>query len=163
MPTTSCAFAAPSPRLRGHSSREHTTLKRVREALEGEYGLEPGTLKEFKDVIAKTVDDALEDLDNEGEQWEPPTAAEQAAAAERAARRAAEAVPRVLTLGSDTEALRREGQRLEAKYGRDAGNGWAYNHALGKLRLYQEKLLTERFGEEPSGPSVRELEAEDDQ
>ena len=30
-----------------------------------------------------------------------------------------------------------EGQRLEYVFGRDAGNGWAYNHALGKLRLYQ--------------------------
>ena len=48
--------------------------------------------------------------------------------------------PRLLTLGSDTEALRREGQRLEARYGRDAGNGWVYNHALGKLRKYQVRI-----------------------
>ena len=68
------------------------------------------------------------------------------------------ATPRVLTLGSDTEMLRREGQRLEAKFGRDAGNGWAYNHALGKLRLFQEKLLAEHYGEAPSAPSVRDLE-----
>ena len=45
--------------------------------------------------------------------------------------------PRLLTLGSDTEALHREGQRLEASFGRDRGNGWAYNHALGKMRTYQ--------------------------
>ena len=42
-------------------------------------------------------------------------------------------LPRLLTLGSDTEALKREGQKLEARFGRDAGNGWAYNHALGKV------------------------------
>ena len=62
--------------------------------------------------------------------------------------------PRILTLGSDTENLKREGQQLEHRYGRDAGNGWAYNHALGKLRLYQEQLLGEAFG----APSMRELE-----
>ena len=72
-------------------------------------------------------------------------------------------LPRLLTLGSDTEALRREGQCIEAKFGTDKGNGWAYNHFLGKLRTYREQLLQEHFGEEPSGPSVRELEAEDDQ
>jgi len=71
--------------------------------------------------------------------------------------------PRLLTLGSDTEALRREGQRLEARYGRDAGNGWAYNHMCGKLRLYQEILLREHFNEEPSGPSIREQEEEADE
>jgi len=66
--------------------------------------------------------------------------------------------PRLLTLGSDTEALRREGQRLEHRFGRDAGNGWAYNHALNKLRLYQEKVLKELWDESPTAPSVRELE-----
>lgn len=64
--------------------------------------------------------------------------------------------PRVLTLGCDTEMLRREGQRLEAKFGRDAGNGWAYNHALGKLRHYQAKLLG--ADDPPSAPSVYDLE-----
>ena len=49
--------------------------------------------------------------------------------------------PRLLTLGADTEALRREGQRLEHAYGRDRGNGWAYNHALGKARTYTEATL----------------------
>ena len=39
-----------------------------------------------------------------------------------------------------TKALRREGQRLEARYGRDRGNGWAYNHACGKLRRYQVRI-----------------------
>lgn len=34
-------------------------------------------------------------------------------------------LPRLLTLGSDTEVLKREGQRLEYKFGRDAGNGCA--------------------------------------
>ena len=68
---------------------------------------------------------------------------------------ASTALPRVLRLGSDTEMLRREGQRLEAHFGRDAGNGWAYNHALGKLRRYQEILLG---SDEPSARSVRELE-----
>lgn len=64
-------------------------------------------------------------------------------------------VPRVLTLGSDTEMLRREGQRLEAMYGLDKGNGWAYNHALNKLRKYQELLLG---SDVPSAPSVFDLE-----
>ncbi|KAL1529292.1 hypothetical protein AB1Y20_000246 [Prymnesium parvum] len=68
--------------------------------------------------------------------------------------------PRILTLGADTEMLKREGQRLECKFGRDAGNGWAYNHALGKLRSYQEILLREKFSppEQPSAPSVRDIE-----
>ena len=68
-------------------------------------------------------------------------------------------LPRLLTLGSDTEQLRREGQRLEARYGRDAGNGWAYNHALGKLRMYQEMLL-QSFDppEKPSAASIFDLE-----
>lgn len=68
--------------------------------------------------------------------------------------------PRLLTLGADTEKLKREGQYLEHRYGRDAGNGWAYNHALGKLRLFQEKLLKEKWGEVPSAPSIRELEGQ---
>jgi len=69
--------------------------------------------------------------------------------------------PRLLTLGSDTEALKREGQKLESRFARDTGNGWAYNHHLGKLRTYQEMLLMEHWGEEPSAPSIRELEAEE--
>ena len=69
-------------------------------------------------------------------------------------------VPRLLTLGADTETLRREGQRLEQKFGRDAGNGWVYNHALGKLRKYQEMLLRETWDEEPSDQSIAELEQE---
>lgn len=64
--------------------------------------------------------------------------------------------PRVLTLGSDTETLKREGQRLEAKFGRDAGNGWAYNHHLGKVRAYQMLLLGPE--DQPSAPSIYELE-----
>lgn len=43
----------------------------------------------------------------------------------------------LLTLGADTEIFKRQGQRLEARFGRDAGNGWVYNHALGKLRILQ--------------------------
>ena len=50
--------------------------------------------------------------------------------------------PRILTLGSDTEMLKREGQRLEFNFGRDAGNGWVYNHALGKLRKYQVRWFS---------------------
>lgn len=68
--------------------------------------------------------------------------------------------PRVLTLGSDTEVLRREGQRLEHRFGRDAGNGWAYNHALNKLRAYQELLLREKWADAPSDRSIAELEAD---
>lgn len=34
----------------------------------------------------------------------------------------------------------------------------AYNHALGKLRSYQELILRTMWNEEPSAPSVRELE-----
>lgn len=67
-------------------------------------------------------------------------------------------VGRLLTLGSDTESLKREGQRLEAKYARDRGNGWVYNHALGKLRQYQEILLCEAGHEPPEGPSIEEME-----
>ena len=33
------------------------------------------------------------------------------------------------------------GQKLEETYGDDVSNGWAYNHALGKLRQYQVHLL----------------------
>ena len=66
--------------------------------------------------------------------------------------------PRVLTLGSDTEALRREGQKLEAKFGHDAGNGWVYNHALNKLYKYQQHLLRTHFDDAPSAPSIRDLE-----
>ena len=69
--------------------------------------------------------------------------------------------PRVITLGCDTEALKREGQRLEARFGRDSGNGWVYNHALGKLRQYQEQLLQTGFGEAPSAPSIAQLEADE--
>ena len=29
---------------------------------------------------------------------------------------------------------------MEARYGRDRGNGWAYNHACGKLRRYQVRI-----------------------
>jgi len=46
----------------------------------------------------------------------------------------------------------------QARFGRDAGNGWVYNHALGKLRLYQELLLREHFGDAPSAQSIREME-----
>ena len=63
-----------------------------------------------------------------------------------------------LTLTLTPKALRREGQRLEARHGRDAGNGWAYNHSINKLRHYQEILLRDHFGEVPSGPSIREQE-----
>ena len=38
-----------------------------------------------------------------------------------------------------------------------------YNHALGKLRRYQEKLLSEEYREEPSAPSVQELEAAEEE
>ena len=85
----------------------------------------------------------------------PPTEGEADGASSAVAARPR---PRVLTLGADTEALKREGQRLEARWARDAGNGWVYNHALGKLRTYQELLLKEHWGEKPSGPSIRELE-----
>ena len=68
---------------------------------------------------------------------------------------AGEQPPRLLTLGSDTEVLRREGQRLEASFGRDRSNGWAYDFALNKLRAYQELLLGD---DEPAAPSVAELE-----
>eukprot|EP00962_Isochrysis_galbana_P033740 scaffold11351_cov141-Isochrysis_galbana.AAC.7 len=66
-------------------------------------------------------------------------------------------VGRLLTLGSDTESLRREGMRLESKWARDKGNGWVYNHCLNKLRYYQEALLLQ-MGEEPEGPTVEEKE-----
>jgi hypothetical protein len=41
------------------------------------------------------------------------------------------------------------------RYGLDKGNGWAYNHALNKLRKYQELLLG---SDVPSAPSVFDLE-----
>jgi hypothetical protein len=96
----------------------------------------------------------------------PEEAAEGAAAVEAAAGGAMvmdavadDAVPvgRLLTLGSDTESLRREGMRLESKWARDKGNGWVYNHCLSKLRHYQEALLLE-MGEEPEGRTVEEME-----
>ena len=68
--------------------------------------------------------------------------------------------PRLLTLGGDTERLRREGQRLEHRFGRDLGNGWVYNHALGKLREYQLGLLGLDKDFE-GAPSVAQLEAEE--
>ena len=71
--------------------------------------------------------------------------------------------PRPLTLGSDTELLKREGHYLEHRFAPDKGNGWVYNHALGKLRLFQEKLLTEQFeGDAPAAPSVRDMEDTED-
>ena len=51
----------------------------------------------------------------------------------------------MLALGSDTEVLRREGQRLEAMFGHDAGNGWAYNHGahvIPSARVPLHALLT---------------------
>ena len=48
-----------------------------------------------------------------------------------------------LTLGSDTELLKYCGKRLEVVHGEDTSNGWAYTHALGKLKAYQALLVTE--------------------
>jgi hypothetical protein len=64
---------------------------------------------------------------------------------------------RLLTLGSDTESLRREGQRRESRWSRDRGNGWVYNHCLNKLRHYQEALLLQ-IGQSPEGPTVEDME-----
>ena len=49
--------------------------------------------------------------------------------------------PRPLTLASDAHALIQEGLDLEARFGRDASNGWAYRIAVRNLRMYQEYLL----------------------
>ena len=49
--------------------------------------------------------------------------------------------PRPLTLVSNAAALKDEGRALEHRYGRDVSNGWAYNHALGKLQALQMLLL----------------------
>ena len=49
-----------------------------------------------------------------------------------------------LTLGSDTELLKYCGKRLEVVHGEDTSNGWAYTHALGKLKAYQALLVTEQ-------------------
>lgn len=49
--------------------------------------------------------------------------------------------PRPLTLISNAAALKDEGRALEHRYGRDVSNGWAYNHALGKLQALQMLLL----------------------
>ena len=72
------------------------------------------------------------------------------AAAAPAAAAAAEArpVPRALTLGSCSESLKREGQRLEFDFGKDSGNGWAYNHAMGKFRQFQAHVLETQLGYE---------------
>ena len=48
-----------------------------------------------------------------------------------------------LTLGSDTELLKYCGKRLEVVHGEDTSNGWAYTHALGKLKAYQALLVTD--------------------
>ena len=60
----------------------------------------------------------------------------------------------------DATRERLEGNTLEARYGEDSGNGWAYKHALGKVRKYQELLLRTAFEEPdaPSAPSVAQLE-----
>ena len=50
--------------------------------------------------------------------------------------------PRLLTLGSHTLALLLEGFDLEARFGTDRSDGFAYRMALGSLREYQESLLT---------------------
>ena len=51
-----------------------------------------------------------------------------------------------LTLGSCSESLKREGQRLEFDFGKDSGNGWAYNHAMGKFRQFQAHVLETQLG-----------------
>ena len=70
------------------------------------------------------------------------------AAAPAAAAAEARPVPRALTLGSCSESLKREGQRLEFDFGKDSGNGWAYNHAMGKFRQFQAHVLETQLGYE---------------
>ena len=48
---------------------------------------------------------------------------------------------RPLTLVSSIAELKHEGRMLECSYGRDTTNGWAYNHALGKMTALQHALL----------------------
>ena len=138
-----------------HAEEMQAHAESRNEALEGELGLQGGELKPFREDIGTKIDRTLAEPDEEEGEGE----AEGRSTAMQTAKAAIErATPRVLTLGADTEMLRREGQRLEAKFGKDAGNGWAFNHVLGKLRLFQEKLLAEHYGEAPSAPSVRDLE-----
>ena len=84
-----------------------------------------------------------------------PTAAEVTAEATAAAEET-NAAPRLLTLRSDGELLRLEGKRLEATFGRDAGRGWGFNHALIKFGMFQAALLANHLdGERPAAPPLR--------
>jgi len=55
--------------------------------------------------------------------------------------RLCDAAQRPLTLGTDIEMLKYCGKRLETVHGEDTSNGWAYTHALGKLKAYQGMLM----------------------
>ncbi|KAJ1456926.1 hypothetical protein M885DRAFT_516513 [Pelagophyceae sp. CCMP2097] len=66
-----------------------------------------------------------------------------------------------LTLGTDVEVLKHAGKCHDARHGADVSRGWAWAHALGKLKLYQQ-LVLERMGASSTfdGPSLADLAAD---
>ena len=62
----------------------------------------------------------------------------------------------VLSLGCDIEEYRERGNRCEDMYGHDKGNGWLYNHALQKVKLFQAFLLQREGQGDMAGPTWAE-------
>ena len=120
-------------------------LRQVRLALEASFGLAPGALKgvQFRELL-DAADEAIEARGEAAAGGAPSPASSAAtsstafpAAADAAAAAASRPPNRLLTLGSDVEELKHEGERLEVAYGRDVSNGWLYRHALTKLAILQ--------------------------
>ena len=66
-------------------------------------------------------------------------------------------VNRAVTICDDVEVLRFQGKFLEHHYGKDSGNGWAYNHALGYIKKYQAMLLSVLGYDGPCDGTIREV------
>ena len=66
-------------------------------------------------------------------------------------------VNRAVSICDDVEVLRFQGKFLEHHYGKDSGNGWAYNHALGYIKKYQAMILSELGYDGPSEGTIREI------
>jgi hypothetical protein len=71
--------------------------------------------------------------------------------------------PRLLTISSDVESLKLEGEKFELAFDRDSSNGWAYRHALTKLGYFQDLLLEEKFSEEKAAPSLLEVHRKEEE
>jgi hypothetical protein len=163
------------------SGAEDMSAKDVRLALEASLGLEKGALKDVRKEISALIDGVVLT-----EPKPPPAPSASASAASAASApspssssspsassaataaiasaaapiAAARPAPRLLTLGSDVEMLKLEGEKLELAFGKDTSNGWCYRHALGKLAYLQDAMLEEHFGEAKAAPSIFELEVE---